>query len=188
MKPLEILPLLSEYRDPKRYYHNLQHIEEMLEWIHMEPHLEPWALHCLELAVIFHDIVYVPGAKDNEEKSAEYFRAFCKINPVPVPLGFDISYRQRNDTVCDLIMATKEHKGTTFLEKMIIEADLQRLDVEWVDFLDNTMLLFKESGLKFQTFKQNTLAFIKVYKDRTQWIGPRVTDNFNSLEHLFKNI
>lgn len=55
-----------------RPYHNFQHIEEMLALYAEVSALGLWEQPVeVAFAILFHDIVYEPGAKDNESKSAE---------------------------------------------------------------------------------------------------------------------
>lgn len=61
--------LQRRYREPHRAYHNLQHIEEMTSLLvmHEKRMIDPFTVM---MAAFFHDAVLVPGAKDNEDKSA----------------------------------------------------------------------------------------------------------------------
>lgn len=67
----------SAYSAKGRYYHNLQHIEFGLERIKEANKVIDFP-NALELAWFYHDFVYNPNAKDNEEKSAEYCRNVCE--------------------------------------------------------------------------------------------------------------
>ena len=63
--------LLARYSEPHRHYHTWAHIEAGLKLIYM-PEVRPRMKnpHWVAIAYFFHDVIYVPGAKDNEEKSA----------------------------------------------------------------------------------------------------------------------
>ena len=63
--------LILAWDEPQRRYHTLQHLEECLATL--EPHLDR-ADHPaeVELAIWFHDAVYWPYEKDNEELSADW--------------------------------------------------------------------------------------------------------------------
>jgi predicted metal-dependent HD superfamily phosphohydrolase len=63
--------LLARYAEPQRAYHTRQHLRECFE------HLEParslaHALPEVQLALWFHDAIYDPRARDNEERSAQW--------------------------------------------------------------------------------------------------------------------
>lgn len=62
--------LAAAYTAPQRAYHNLHHIEMCLDELERAEFLaerEPE----IELAIWYHDAVYDPRARDNEERSAE---------------------------------------------------------------------------------------------------------------------
>jgi predicted metal-dependent HD superfamily phosphohydrolase len=61
--------LLACYREPHRHYHNLSHIAEMLDIIDRLQDLTPNP-HAVRLAVWYHDAIYDPRDKYNEERSA----------------------------------------------------------------------------------------------------------------------
>ncbi|QQX88796.1 hypothetical protein JJQ59_26095 [Cupriavidus necator] len=61
------------YGEPTRHYHTLDHVRRCL-------HDLDWARSAIpdtdevELALWCHDVIYVPGATDNEQRSAEWLR------------------------------------------------------------------------------------------------------------------
>jgi predicted metal-dependent HD superfamily phosphohydrolase len=68
-------------------------------------------------AILFHDIVYIPGTSDNEEQSVEYFK-HSELT------GFDTF----NTNVSELIMSTKYHnKGVNNLSDIMIDLDMMIL-------------------------------------------------------------
>ncbi len=64
------IALVSHYEDGRRAYHNLTHILHCLQEFDRVKNLiqDPLAA---ELALWFHDVIYVPQKADNEEQSAE---------------------------------------------------------------------------------------------------------------------
>lgn len=73
----------SLYAHPPRPYHNLTHISACLDLLDRCRSLtqQPDAI---ELALWMHDCVYVPGRKDNEERSAQIARVFAReLNVAP---------------------------------------------------------------------------------------------------------
>src|SRR5688500_725542 len=62
--------LLIRYAEPHRHYHTLEHVVACLKWLdrfrEVAEHPEE-----VELALWYHDAIYVPGAGDNESRSAE---------------------------------------------------------------------------------------------------------------------
>lgn len=65
--------LRSRYDEPQRHYHTFTHIQACLQHLDMVRPLlqEPVAV---ELALWFHDAIYDPRAKNNEQRSAEFAR------------------------------------------------------------------------------------------------------------------
>src|SRR5262249_29032264 len=62
--------LVRAYAAPERHYHNLTHIEAMLDLMrrHEDALSDPQSV---EVAISFHDAIYDTGRHDNEEKSAD---------------------------------------------------------------------------------------------------------------------
>lgn len=73
-------PLIQTYvsrmEDPVREYHGWGHLTHLLdEFLDFDSNNEQQLL-LIRAAILFHDIVYVPGASDNEEKSALFAAEF----------------------------------------------------------------------------------------------------------------
>ncbi|MGO4304445.1 HD domain-containing protein [Cupriavidus sp. RAF12] len=65
--------LACRYGEPARHYHTLQHVRRCLRDLDWARDAIPDA-DVVELALWCHDVIYVPGASDNERCSAEWFR------------------------------------------------------------------------------------------------------------------
>ncbi len=105
------------YCAPGRYYHTLQHIEEMMSEISLNVNLNmfDWRRKAMMTAALYHDIVYSPLAKDNEEKSVEMYLEMTKDNMTsPEEIRF----------VTSLILATKNHEAEDLMQNLFIDADL----------------------------------------------------------------
>jgi predicted metal-dependent HD superfamily phosphohydrolase len=74
--------LVAAHSAPDRHYHNLEHVAEMLRVVSRLVGIadDP---SVLQLAAWFHDAVYDPRARDNEDRSAELAAAL--LGPVGVP-------------------------------------------------------------------------------------------------------
>ncbi|WP_185640727.1 MULTISPECIES: hypothetical protein [unclassified Burkholderia] len=85
------------YTEPARHYHTLAHVRRCLRHLDLARGsiAEPDAV---ELALWFHDVIFVPGAQDNEQRSADWFRhrADGRIRAC--------------DQICAMILATT-HRG-----------------------------------------------------------------------------
>lgn len=103
------LMLIDAYSESHRHYHNLQHVGEMLAAL-------PSCSNALYMAVWFHDAVYDPKLKDNEEKSAELAKKKC------IGLGYCEEFAANVES---LIMATKHvSEPSTGEAKLLCDADL----------------------------------------------------------------
>lgn len=108
------------YSDSTRYYHTLQHLANFYnELLRCKSDLDNW--DAVFLSMVYHDVIYVSTARDNEEKSADMATSHLK------ELGFSQPFI---DTCRQLIMATKTHKATHDLTTdLFIDADMSILGV-----------------------------------------------------------
>lgn len=68
--------LYQLYNAPERYYHNTSHIKKCLVELDACAHLVT-DKNALELALFYHDAIYMPGSDSNEELSAELAARDC---------------------------------------------------------------------------------------------------------------
>ena len=94
------LSLAAAYGANGRFYHNLSHIEEMLD---VAEQLRDVAedFTAVQLAIWFHDVIYDPRRSDNEAQSAAHAVQIFH------PLGVSGAMLSK---VSDLILATKSHQ------------------------------------------------------------------------------
>jgi len=108
--------LVAAHEHPDRHYHNLEHLYEMFRVVgKLASHTTD--LTAVQLAVWFHDAVYDPRAKDNEEQSAEFAAKSLSALNVPEP---------RIAIVQQLILATK-HTDIAIVDantEVLLDADL----------------------------------------------------------------
>lgn len=74
--------VVARYSEPQRAYHDVEHLRECLGWLSVSEELSARPLE-VRLAVFYHDVVYCPRAVDNEERSADLFRAHASIVQLP---------------------------------------------------------------------------------------------------------
>ncbi|HEY9852588.1 MAG TPA: hypothetical protein V6D28_24165 [Leptolyngbyaceae cyanobacterium] len=113
------IDLITAYSTRQRYYHNLAHVEQVLEVIEkMRSHSRNFP--AIQFAAWFHDIIYDPKAKDNEEKSAAYAaKALTSLGITSII-----------DKVSELILITKSHQLTDNEDidsQILLDADLSIL-------------------------------------------------------------
>jgi predicted metal-dependent HD superfamily phosphohydrolase len=108
--------LTTAYSTPDRYYHNLQHLQQVLTTIDRFT-LQLQNPIAVKLAAWFHDVVYNPQAADNEYQSAQLAnKLLTELQLAPTLI----------DRVQQLILATKGHQtNSTDLDLSIfLDADL----------------------------------------------------------------
>lgn len=118
--------LLEKWQEPHRFYHNISHLDDLIQQITTnfeEGDINEQQKELLLLIALFHDIVYAPTRTDNEEESAKYFLELCR-NP--------------NDSliqeVYTAILDTKNHENSTVLatifnkyDMSVVEQDMEQL-------------------------------------------------------------
>jgi predicted metal-dependent HD superfamily phosphohydrolase len=107
--------LISAYAEPHRRYHALSHLRWLLNEEERRANLiVNRAL--VQFAVWFHDAVYEPLAKDNEEKSAAW--ASDALTTLGLPA--------LAQSVCALVLKTKDHAkgGATPDEALFLDMDI----------------------------------------------------------------
>ncbi len=113
--------LVSRYREPHRFYHNLDHWEFGLKQFDL---LQDLADHpdYVELAWAFHDSAYAIGASDNEGSSCRL--ALETLKKSGVHAGVQIQ-------IAGLIMATKHDQHPANMDqRVIVDIDLAILGQE----------------------------------------------------------
>jgi predicted metal-dependent HD superfamily phosphohydrolase len=121
----EFAALATRYAEPHRHYHTAQHISECLA------HFDAARGLCdhpgeVELAIWFHDAIYDPRAKDNEEMSAQWARR------VMSDAGIEADAGQR---VSELIMATRHATPPDTADgQIMVDIDLSILGADSARF------------------------------------------------------
>ncbi|HLT86341.1 MAG TPA: hypothetical protein VKZ57_02055 [Sphingobacterium sp.] len=118
-----------------RFYHNLNHLEEMVVELNPIQH-KIQDRDSLLLSIFYHDIIYNPTAADNEEKSADSAREQLEKLHIPTEKILAIS-RQ--------IIATKTHKKSYDTDtNLLLDADLCILGKPWKKYLRYSQQIRKE--------------------------------------------
>lgn len=131
--------LLAAYRDSRRHYHDVGHIEAMLAGLRDCRSL----LHdveAVELAIWFHDAVYDAAAPDNEERSADLAR---QVLAGRLEQG-------RLEQVAALILATRKHELASSGETQE-PADRERSDMAY--FLDLDLQILGTEATRFDAYE-----------------------------------
>ncbi len=119
--------LVTAYSHQERYYHNLLHIQQVLNIINT---LEPWAdnLPAIQMAAWFHDVVYDTKSPNNEERSAEY--AASALSKLGIPITII-------NKVVKMILNTKNHQSSPedIDSHILLDADLSIFGAEASQYL-----------------------------------------------------
>ena len=117
--------LAKGYTEPHRRYHDIGHLEHCLHGLDLAATVahDPGTL---ELAIWFHDLVYEPGAEDNEERSAEVFSRL--MEPFLTPEHID----RARQLILTTMHRVQPHGGD---ERFIADIDLSSLAKPWPQFL-----------------------------------------------------
>lgn len=128
--------LMAAYDEPHRHYHTAKHISEMLSLLNQSGCAEPAA----RWATWYHDIIYKPGHKDNEQKSA------LKAASALLLLGINESIVQR---VQSIILATQSHlpsEGSSDCMLSVLDADMAILGSSQDSYIEYCLAVSMEFG------------------------------------------
>lgn len=118
-----LLELTRRYTEAHRRYHDLLHVADML--------CKGSALDLSDeqvMAVWFHDAIYQPGGKTNEQDSAD----LC-VKRLSA-LGWN---NNRVQVVRQIVLDTDEHVPSIDESKKVIDLDLSTLAATWAEYQEN---------------------------------------------------
>jgi predicted metal-dependent HD superfamily phosphohydrolase len=118
--------LFQAYSQSDRYYHNLTHINKVLELVY-EWNSSELDFSSLQFAAWFHDVIYNPKASDNEAKSTEY--AAIELAEIGI-------LQETIDRVIFLILCTQFHQAPKddLEAQILLDADLAVLGSDPSDY------------------------------------------------------
>lgn len=127
--------IVEKHSEPQRFYHTLQHIHELYEnYQRISSAISPDARSTVLWTIFFHDIVYDPLSKTNEEDSAFLFKTL--LQPYLA-----------NELVADVkhyILATKTHQ----------ESALSTTDENLRIFLDLDLGILAANAERYSQYAQ----------------------------------
>jgi len=107
----------KQYTQKNRHYHTLNHIQDLFNQI-QSTEVSDTERMILAHAALFHDVIYVSRAKDNEYQSAAYATLWL------AKLGIDETDQQ---SIHQLIIATATHTSDDPLTRLFLDMDLSIL-------------------------------------------------------------
>lgn len=152
----EIQTIIDKYFEPHRYYHNIDHLKDLLRQID-EANVTPQDKLALEVTALFHDAIYIPDFKNNELLSAR----FLKYNGKPRMIEFDTVI----NTIYNTIIDTKTHKARSEFSEVFCKMDINSLvQGSGVTLIQNEIKLFKEfQKYSFSEYKKGRKEFLNKF-------------------------
>ncbi|MCK9446108.1 adenylyltransferase/cytidyltransferase family protein [bacterium] len=144
----ELNVILNHYNETHRYYHNIDHIIDMIESaLFQDENFNNINVdEDLLLAILYHDIIYDPKSKNNEQKSADLFK----------------KYHPDNDEVYNAILETDNHMPTTILSEILSKLDLEILYQDYNTFVEYEDKIFKEyQFVDYKTYKEKRIQILE---------------------------
>ena len=159
-----------------RHYHDGKHIKSCIDKLYSfvdDDHIDARMFDILACAIYFHDVVYVPTANDNEEKSVEFFKKFSRGIS-----GETVSF------ISTLIMSTKTHSASFLEEWYMVDIDMSILGSDYDSFLEY------EHGIREEYWSVEDSRFYPARKALLEgWLNSTVfnTSNFRNKYEEQKN-
>jgi predicted metal-dependent HD superfamily phosphohydrolase len=153
----------SKYSSKNRYYHTLNHLENLLNQLsEVKSEIQDW--NCVLFTLFYHDVIYKATKSDNEEKSADF--ALKRMSQLPVSKQvFEICKNQ--------ILATKSHLLNQNSDtNYFTDADLSVLGQDWNSY---------------SSYYKNVRKEYSIYPDLLYNPGrKKVLKHFIAMEKIFK--
>jgi len=150
--------ILTRYSEPHRFYHTPEHLLSCFRILDgFFPGFQ--GIHHVEMALWFHDVIYEPTAKDNEEKSAELAKEYLTKLGATTVLRYSVG---------ELIMATK-HTGepTNPGAKILLDVDTSILAAPeslYQEYEDNIRREY--SWVPMDIYRQKRVEILQMFLNR----------------------
>ena len=139
--------ILNHYLEPHRFYHTIEHLDDVWTQLETKGFGESDALL---LATVFHDIIYDPRSATNEEDSARYFNEVFAGN------------QALKEEVRGIILDTKTHQPKGELSNIFSEADLNILNQSFDKLLKYEQQIFKEfQFVDYSVYREKRVEVLK---------------------------
>jgi len=163
--------IYRRWHEPHRFYHTVEHLETLCsEFNHHDNEEERFILYG---AALFHDIVYIPGASDNEEQSVVILH-----NHIP-------DSHPHFSQIRDIILDTKNHRPRTELSARFCDADMRIItDSSLSELLAWDKKIFLEfQQWDYDIYRERRLDFLEKIKKQY----PTNTVNLSALQDIVRN-
>jgi len=158
--------LVQHYSEPHRFYHDREHLAHCLDELDLAATLVAHPDQ-VEMAIWFHDVINEPGANDNEQRSADFFRG----------LGGTLFDTEFANAVTDLILVTTHREAPSIPDQCFIcDIDLASFGCPWECFLRDSSAVKAEFSGTEEEYYRGKEAFLRAMLDRSRIF---LTDFFN---------
>lgn len=160
--------IIAAWSEPVRHYHSLQHLRECLELFDAMRDAAHRPAE-VQLALWFHDAVYDPRRKDNEERSAQWAVEAVRDAGLPAKTG---------DSVHALVMATKAHEPARDPDtQLLVDIDLAILGSPPERFAESTAQVREEyAHLEEREWREGRARVLQAFLDRPSiYVTPRLS-------------
>jgi predicted metal-dependent HD superfamily phosphohydrolase len=149
--------LTERYAEPQRAYHTLQHIGECFDRLDEAGDAEERSV--IALALFFHDAVYDPAAKDNEEQSAGLAKQVLSASGAPEGIVAKVT---------TLILATRhDHVPTEPTAQLIVDIDLSILGAKRARYDEyETQIRREYAFVPEEAFRAGRAAILRKFLER----------------------
>jgi pantetheine-phosphate adenylyltransferase len=163
--------ILQRWQEPHRAYHTRNHLEDLLQQIRAisKNHITDKYREMLLLTAVFHDIVYDPRRKDNEERSAKLLLENAPETP-------EIQY------IVSIIHDTKTHKPKSPLSHIFCDLDMSIVKKPLPD------LVQWESGIRYEYKHVPKFLYIIGRVRFLRQMIKRYPENTEALKSLIRTI
>lgn len=158
---MNLIEASKYYNETHRYYHNLKHLQYILDVIHVlyqDSKITSNEYNILVQAAIYHDIVYNPKRTDNETKSIEFYLSIVNNN-----FNNLSKIELKNiDKIVQIINDTK-HRTPPIdkLSRVFWEIDNSILLSDFKTLLQYEDDIFKEyQFVSYQIYKEKRIEFL----------------------------
>lgn len=165
------------YSEPSRYFHTTEHLNDILSQI-FDKYEGSEDLVPMVIAGIFHDIVYDPQRKDNEEKSVELLRY---LSP---PSTHEVWVKAEK-----IILATKTHDKIHELISDFNKFDCSILDRDYPELLKWEEQIYNEYKFAgWEEYKERRIQFLKLSIPEHKKNFENLNKLIEYIEHEYNNI
>ena len=153
----DVNTLLSMWNESHRHYHNLNHLNDLIEQINEnKSKYSEKEYEKLMLTALFHDCVYYPTSSTNEEDSAK-FLIECAVD------------KSNSDIleVKQMVLDTKTHKSTTPLSESFNKFDMSIVERDFSELLEWENGIHEEfSVYPKEEYKEGRVKFLESLLDK----------------------